>query len=224
MVDSKLNISRKFYPLMRLFLVGACGAAAIFLAIAAGHAEAPLPPVSIDAIPADISAPKVSPAPVPVLPATSAAHPSYDGTRPDPTKTPGAVRTTDRNEICTRKTKEIRNVSGALKEAIRREYGLAHKRDKWCNNEEGCEIDHLIPLLAGGSNDPSNLFPQTYDRSVTWNAHVKDRLEMKLKKLICKQNADIPVLQAEVARDWIAAYLKYVGKEPIVAESRDAGE
>lgn len=180
----------------RIFLVGALGATAVVLAaLSTTHAEPS--------------------APVPAV---------FDGTRPDPAKTPGAVRTTDRNEICNRKTSEVRYVPDSLKEAIRRDYGLAHKRDKWCSGEEACEIDHLIPLAAGGSNDQTNLWPQTYDRSVTWNAHVKDRLEVKLRKLICKQGADIATIQSEVAKDWVAAYRKYVGEAPEAADPRDRAE
>jgi hypothetical protein len=140
---------------------------------------------------------------------------------PDPVKTPGAVRTTDRSEICDRKTSEVRNVPDKLKEAIRRDYGMKSKRDLWCSGAEACEIDHLIPLAIGGSNDQTNLWPQTFDRDVKWNAHVKDKLEVKLRKLVCKGGIDIAEAQQLVAKDWIAAYRKYVGGEP---EAKDDNE
>ena len=48
------------------------------------------------------------------------------------------------------------------------------------------EIDHLIPLCLGGSDDFSNLWPQPR-RSIEpkWNAEVKDRLERFMCDMVC---------------------------------------
>jgi hypothetical protein len=159
----------------------------------------------------------------PDVAARAASTPVFiPGDLPDPVKTPGAVRTTDRAEICNTKTKDVRDVSGSLKEAVRRSYGMSHKRDGWCNGEEACEIDHLIPLAIGGSNDQTNLWPQPYDRERRWNAHMKDRLEVRLRKLICKQGLDPVEAQTLVAKDWTAAYQKWVGPSDNVADGETA--
>src|ERR1700693_5174447 len=48
------------------------------------------------------------------------------------------------------------------------------------------EIDHLIPLCLGGSDDRSNLWAQPR-RSIepTWNAEAKDRLERFMCDMVC---------------------------------------
>ena len=40
-----------------------------------------------------------------------------------------------------------------------------------------------------------------------------------MHKMICKENADIPTLQREIATDWIAAYKKYVAAEPLPSKT-----
>src|SRR5689334_3175335 len=46
------------------------------------------------------------------------------------------------------------------------------------------EIDHLISLELGGSNDIENLSPESYSTEL-WNAHVKGKLEDRLHELVC---------------------------------------
>jgi hypothetical protein len=72
------------------------------------------------------------------------------------------------------------------------------------------EIDHLIPLCLGGSDDFSNLWPQPR-RSIEpkWNAEAKDRLERRLCEMVCAGQLDISTAQEAIAQDWIAAYHKY---------------
>jgi hypothetical protein len=69
------------------------------------------------------------------------------------------------------------------------------------------EIDHLIPLCLGGSDDPSNLWRKPR-RSIeeTWNAETKDRLERLLCDMICAGQVDITTAQQAFATDWLAAY------------------
>ena len=45
------------------------------------------------------------------------------------------------------------------------------------------EIDHIVSLELGGSNDIANLYPEP--GSGRANYHVKDRLENKLHDLVC---------------------------------------
>ena len=56
------------------------------------------------------------------------------------------------------------------------------------------EIDHLISLELGGSNNIKNLWPQSYT-TVTYNARTKDDLENKLHFIIC--NGQIDILTAQ---------------------------
>ena len=72
------------------------------------------------------------------------------------------------------------------------------------------EIDHLIPLCLGGSDDFTNLWPQPR-RSIEpkWNAEAKDRLERLMCEMVCAGQLDITTAQQAIAKDWIAAYHKY---------------
>jgi hypothetical protein len=89
-------------------------------------------------------------------------------------------------------------------------------------NPGGYEVDHLISLELGGSNDIKNLWPQSYN-SAPYNAHVKDKLEDRMAALVRDElrlhghGAATKLLkkfQGEIARDWVAAYHKYVSKRP----------
>lgn len=148
-----------------------------------------------------------------------------DGDLPDPKFTyydPNeTVRTTDRADICHTKTNTVRNVPDSLKQRVRVIYGMNGKRDGYCNSEEGCEVDHACALTLGCNNSIHNLWIQPYDPERKWNAHVKDQLEVKMHKMICKENADIPTLQREIATDWISAYKKYVAPEPLPSKAHE---
>jgi hypothetical protein len=74
------------------------------------------------------------------------------------------------------------------------------------------EIDHLIPLCLGGSDDVSNLWPEPRrSKEKTWNAERKDRLERLMCDMVCSGQIDIATAQAAFAIDWIAAYQRYIG-------------
>ena len=89
---------------------------------------------------------------------------------PDPTLTPGAIRTTDSAEICSHGT---RHWDRRRDDRIMTEYGLPS------GPHPDYEVDHLIPLGIGGATDVRNLWPEPR-RSVepVWNAERKDRLEL----------------------------------------------
>ena len=74
------------------------------------------------------------------------------------------------------------------------------------------EIDHLISLELGGSNDITNLWPEPY--AGRWNARVKDNLENRLHRLVVNGELDLRTAQRVISHDWIAAYKKYFGDEP----------
>jgi hypothetical protein len=127
-----------------------------------------------------------------------------DPIRPDPALTPGAVLTTDLKVLCVPNyTKEVRHVTEAEANAVYKEYNIKRVKGQY-------EVDHLISLELGGSNDIKNLWPQSYVTQ-PWNAHVKDRLEDYLHREVCKGHLEIKEVQKEISGDWIAAYKKYLG-------------
>jgi hypothetical protein len=125
--------------------------------------------------------------------------------RPDKNLTGGSVRTGDRDAACGHAKEHRGPMFSARRDEILRRYGIAP------GTHPDYEIDHLIPLCLGGSDDPSNLWPQPR-RSVeeTWNAEAKDRLERLMCNMVCDGKIDIATAHAAFATDWIAAYQKYI--------------
>jgi hypothetical protein len=89
----------------------------------------------------------------------SLAAPAWAGEQaqaivPDPTLTPGAVRTTDVAAICSTPTSSLRHWDRARDDRILAEYGLP------AGPHPQFEIDHLVPLCLGGADSDSNLWPE----------------------------------------------------------------
>lgn len=138
--------------------------------------------------------------------ATRSTAPNIDSSvavMPNAALTPGEVLSTNVNEICVSGyARRVRNVSTATKNQVYAEYGIAsHAPDQY-------EVDHLIPLGIGGSNDIKNLWPQPTDPRP--GRLEKDALEDELHQRICDRSIDVRTAQHDVATDWIAAYRKYV--------------
>lgn len=127
----------------------------------------------------------------PLLAAVMLAHCHADGLLPDRSCTPGAVETADVSTICGQSTRERRNVP----EAVRRErfaaYGIS-----W-NDRSRYELDHLVPLEVGGSNDASNLWPELLD-----DAHRKDRVEDDTHRRVCRGELTPADAQHFFETDW----------------------
>ena len=127
---------------------------------------------------------------------------------PDAKLTPGATLPVTKEDICVAGySSKVRNVSEDVKQAVYKEYGITSRQPG------EYEVDHLISLELGGSNDLKNLWPQSY-KTQPWNAHVKDRLENKLHQLVCSGQLDLATAQHDISTNWIDAYKKYVESEP----------
>jgi hypothetical protein len=127
--------------------------------------------------------------------------------RPDLQLTLGATLEVTTADICVPGyTKKVRDVPDAVKRQVYAAYGIqTHAPREY-------EVDHLIPLELGGSNALTNLWPQSY-QTQPWNAHVKDRLENELHRLVCAGQLPLDTAQRDIATDWIAAYQKYFHTE-----------
>lgn len=130
---------------------------------------------------------------------------------PDAALTPGVVDPAKTLAvICVRgftSQPGVRHVTAATKQAAFDEYHLDRHSGPF-------EIDHLISLELGGSNDLRNLWPQAYFTSPL-NAHVKDALENRAHALACSGKVPLDQIQHDIAADWTAAYVKYVGPLPV---------
>lgn len=127
--------------------------------------------------------------------------------RPDPALTPGDTRSVTLKNLCPHaNTKAVRNVTEPERRQVFAEYHISYppKHGQY-------EVDHLISLELGGSNDIKNLWPQDYTTK-PWNAHVKDKLENKLHSLVCAGKMTLKDAQQGIAADWIALYQKVFRK------------
>jgi hypothetical protein len=136
---------------------------------------------------------------------TGSVHAATVPQMPDSKLTPGAIlENATVPVICTHGyTQTVRNVPESLKKQVFAEYNIDPKSDKF-------EIDHLISLELGGSNDIKNLWPQSYTTS-PWNAHRKDSLENRLHLLVCSGRISLTEAQHAISTNWIDAYNKYMG-------------
>ena len=138
----------------------------------------------------------------------------------DPAISPGVPRVVTKENLCTTSTGLVRNVPESEKKQVYKNYGLTGNHTGYCKNPDttikgmnsGCEVDHIISLELGGSNDIKNLWPQPYFGHA--NAHDKDKLENKLHSLICSDKISIEDAQKAISTNWTVGYEKYIGKLP----------
>lgn len=115
-----------------------------------------------------------------------------------------AIRTINKQDICTTLTSTIRKVSKSLKTKVFiRDGGDLTKRSMY-------EVDHRIALSSGGSNDISNLKLQSYFGKC--NAHHKDILEVRIHSLICKGILTVPKAQDYLYNNWQLGYTTFIDK------------
>ena len=122
------------------------------------------------------------------------------GGLPDPRCTPGAYFSLATPSLICHKgySAKVRHVTAATKRLVYAEYGIySHRRGQY-------EVDHLVPLEGGGSNDISNLFPQpAYPKP---GFHQKDQLENEMRYRICGSRAGLRSTQRAIARNWLGLY------------------
>jgi hypothetical protein len=126
--------------------------------------------------------------------------------RPDPDSTQGTVRIDghSRELACDRSKNHRGPMTADRRDEVLIRYGLRP------GQHPDYEIDHLIPLCLGGSDDFANLWPQPRRSiEVTWNAEAKDRLERLLCEMVCDGQLDLATAQEAIAKDWIKAYHQY---------------
>lgn len=115
--------------------------------------------------------------------------------------------TTDVICSATFRTSTIRNVSQSEKYGVEREYGMVARL-----YGRTIEIDHIIPLELGGSNDIANLYPEPGSGVASY--HAKDRLENKLHDLVCSGSTTLSAARRGIAVNWEKLYTQVYGVAP----------
>ena len=114
--------------------------------------------------------------------------------------TPGAIFSTATKEaICVSGyAHTVRNVPESEKIQAYNEYGITH------HTTGQYEVDHLVSLELGGSNDISNLWPEA--ASPTPGFHEKDKVENYLHDQVCNGSISLRQAQTEIATNWLTVY------------------
>jgi len=123
----------------------------------------------------------------------------------DKSCTPGdIIRGATKEKICVPGyASSVRNVTQSTKNKVYAAYGVTqHKPGEY-------EVDHLVSLQLGGSNDISNLWPEPATPKPGF--HEKDRVENYLHDQICKGNIALREAQIEIATNWLAVYQRIPG-------------
>ncbi len=104
-------------------------------------------------------------------------------------------------------TRDIRAVDYSLRFAVEREYGITPG-----HYGSTLEVDHIVALELGGSNDVANLFPEKVNARPGY--HVKDRLENKLHQLVCAGRMGLRAAQRGIATNWQTLYQQVFATAP----------
>ena len=122
------------------------------------------------------------------------------GPLPDNLCTPGGIFTTATKEmICVSGySKKVRNVPSRTKAAVYKQYGVTTRI------AGQYEVDHLVSLELGGSNDIANLWPEPADP--TPGFHEKDVVENQLHDQVCTGQISLADAQKQIAENWVALY------------------
>jgi hypothetical protein len=135
------------------------------------------------------------------------------GALPDRRCSPGAYSSKlTKAVICssTFRTGPIRNVPDSEKHQVEVEYGLTPKP-----YGSTLEIDHIVSLELGGSNDAANLFPEEAAfANKAPGFHPKDKLENAAHKAVCDGTISLRSAQQQIASNWELLYKKLFGVTP----------
>ncbi len=114
--------------------------------------------------------------------------------------TPGAIiSSATKAQICqSGYSKSVRNVPTSEKDQVYAEYGITH------HATGEYEVDHLVSLELGGSNDIANLWPEA--ASPKPGFHEKDKVENYLHAQVCSGAITLKAAQNQIATNWLPIY------------------
>jgi hypothetical protein len=135
------------------------------------------------------------------------SHCSYrdHGQLPDPRCTPGSIdphvtQADIRSTIC--KKGWTSTVRPPESQTERFKYDVAYPAYRTPKSVR-TELDHLVPLELGGSNDATNLWPE-YPPT----PNPKDKVEDALNAAVCEGHVSLTAAQDAIAADWLTAEKK----------------
>ena len=136
---------------------------------------------------------------------TGQCHYRDKGQLPDPRCTPGSIdpavtQANLRSTIC--RTGYTRTVRPPESQTERFKFQVAYPAYGDPHSER-TELDHLVSLELGGSNDATNLWPETPP-----TPNPKDKVENALNRAVCSGRVTLAAAQNAIASDWLTAEKK----------------
>ena len=121
---------------------------------------------------------------------------------PDTTKTPGSADRVKPERLCAAEfAAAARPVSDWQRTVALERYGI---RPELFHGD----LDHLVPVALGGTNDPDNLWP--FHPGGTFTLDAKTALAAKLKEMVCGGSLTLKDAQSAFRKDWTKAYQRYM--------------
>ncbi len=114
--------------------------------------------------------------------------------------TPGAIfKDATKEQICTPGyARSVRDVPTSVKNQVYASYGIASRKPG------EYEVDHLVSLQLGGSNDIANLWPEAALPKPGF--HEKDQVENYLHDQMCSGAMTVLEAQTKIATNWLDVY------------------
>ena len=122
---------------------------------------------------------------------------------PDRTLTPGAVTTTDANDVCDVKSHStVPQLASALQTAVYAAYGdtspdALHKHT----------LDWLVPYNLGGAGVKANIWPAA---TAGTGFYQKIQTDTILRQMVCRRELTLVQAQKALETNWYSAWLRYV--------------
>ena len=141
----------------------------------------------------------------PILIPRSEPDPTLKDGLPDPILTPGHVSDLPMEVVMNPGYAAAnRRVPGWIRVKVFSRYGIGRK--EW----SFYDIDHLVPLSLGGTNELNNLWPHAW--TSLFNPRKKAKLEGRLRLMVKRKRLQLKEAQQLLMTDWIAAYQRYCGQ------------
>jgi hypothetical protein len=122
---------------------------------------------------------------------------------PDRKLTPGAVTTTDANDVCeVQPHSTVPQLSSALQTAVYTAYGYTspealHKHT----------LDWLVPYDLGGAGVEANIWPAA---TAGTGFYQKIQTDEILRQMVCRRELTLTQAQTALETNWYSAWLRYV--------------
>jgi hypothetical protein len=137
---------------------------------------------------------------------------------PDPRCTPGEVnpnviQATIGQTICEPNWSRTMRPPESVTEPEKRRLAIAY--GYYAGRRLGAyQLDHVIAIsLGGAANSSQNLWPEANYPRISPDSYYpnpKDRLESRLRSLVCRDRMPLTQAQHILATDWVASYRRYV--------------